>query len=30
MKPFAETNGKFEDPIIGDQDDHISRGVENG
>ncbi len=30
MKPFAETNGKFEDAIIGAQDDHIACGVQDG
>ena len=30
MKSFAETNRKFEYPIIGSQDDDIARGVQNG
>ena len=30
VKPFAETYRKFEDAIIGSQNDHVARGVENG
>jgi hypothetical protein len=27
VKPFAETDRKFEDAIIGSQDDHVACGV---
>ena len=30
VKPFAETYRKFEDAIIGNQNDHVARGIENG
>ena len=30
MKQFAEANRKFEDAIVGSQDDHVTRGVQNG
>jgi hypothetical protein len=30
VKSFAEANRKFEDSIIGSQDDDIARGVQNG
>jgi hypothetical protein len=30
MQSFAETNRKFEDSIIGSQDDDIARGIQNG
>ncbi len=30
VKSFPETNRKFEDSIIGSQDDDIARGVQNG
>ena len=30
VKPFAEANRKFEDAIVGSQDDQVTRGIENG
>ena len=30
MKQFAEANRKFEDAIVGSQDDHVALGVQNG
>jgi hypothetical protein len=30
VKPFTETNREFEDAIVGSQDDHVARRVQNG